>query len=63
MEEPAPRPDPVMALLAAGVPLTLLCDLVDPNGLRTALASELLAGDVALSPAPARPARRSLRTA
>lgn len=46
----------MMRLLADGVPPSLLCDLLDPDGLRTALASELLAGDVAASPAPAWPA-------
>ena len=36
--------------LRAGVPLTLLLDLVDPEGLRVALAAELVSGDVAAVP-------------
>jgi hypothetical protein len=39
-------------LLAGGVPLTLLMDLLDPEGMRIALAAELLPQDVALAPAP-----------
>lgn len=42
----------VMRLLADGIPPSLLCDLLDPDGLRTALASELLGGDVARTPPP-----------
>lgn len=53
----------VMQLLAEGIPLSLLCDLSDPNGMRTALASEVLAGDVARTPAPGRAPVRALRTA
>jgi hypothetical protein len=34
-------------LLREGVPPSLLIDLLDPEGLRVALASELLASDVA----------------
>lgn len=39
--------------LRAGVPLTLLLDLHDPDGLRVALAAELAASDVAGAPVPA----------
>jgi hypothetical protein len=38
--------------LRDGVPLTLLLDLADPDGLRAALAHELAASDVAAAPAP-----------
>ena len=38
-------------LLRHGIPLTLLIDLVDPDGMRAALAAELLDQDLAL-PAP-----------
>ena len=52
-----PAPSPVgtslaSRLLAGGVPLTLLIDLLDPEGMRIALAAELLVQDVALAPAP-----------
>jgi hypothetical protein len=40
-------------LLSAGIPPSLLLDLLDPVGMRTALAAELAAADVTLSPAPA----------
>lgn len=40
-------------LLAAGIPPSLLMDLLDPEGMRLALAAELAAGDVAAAPAPA----------
>lgn len=45
--------------LRAGVPLTLLLDLADPDALRAALAHELAAGDVAAAPPPpeSRPVR------
>lgn len=51
-------------LLADGIPPSLLIDLLDPEGMKLALASELLASDVALAPAPplARPLR-SVQTA
>ena len=39
-------------LLRDGVPPSLLIDLLDPEGMRAALASELLASDVAKAPAP-----------
>jgi len=39
-------------LLRDGVPPTLLIDLLDPAGLRVALAAELLPADVAAAPAP-----------
>lgn len=41
-----------MLLLTAGIPPTLLIDLLDPDGMRIALAGELTANDVALAPAP-----------
>lgn len=44
-------------LLSEGIPLTLLMDLVDPEGMRQALAAELLENDVALAPAPPLPER------
>ena len=44
-------------LLSEGIPLTLLMDLVDPEGMRQALAAELLENDVALAPAPSLPER------
>ncbi len=40
-------------LLNDGIPPSLLIDLLDPEGARQALLSELLAGDVAAAPAPA----------
>jgi len=40
-------------LLREGVPPSLLIDLVDPDGMRAALAAELLPSDVAAAPAPA----------
>jgi hypothetical protein len=49
-------------LLADGIPPTLLMDLLDPEGMKIALAAELLAGDVALAPAPP-VALRQVRTA
>ena len=53
-------------LLTEGIPPTLLIDLLDPEGMRVALAAEVLESDVALAPAPpvaVRPAERSARTA
>ena len=51
-------------LLREGIPPTLLIDLLDPEGMRQALAAELLEGDVALAPAPAVPvAVHEVRTA
>ena len=49
------------ALLTDGVPPSLLIDLLDPEGMRLALAGELAPDDVRRSPAPA-PATR-VRTA
>ena len=49
-------------LLRTGVPLTLLLDLADPDGMRVALAAELLDSDVRLAPAPSEP-RVGVRTA
>lgn len=39
-------------LLADGIPPSLLMDLLDPEGMKIALASELLTNDVELAPAP-----------
>ena len=51
-------------LLREGIPPTLLIDLLDPEGMRQALAAELLEQDVALAPAPPVPAVvREVRTA
>ena len=54
-------------LLRDGIPPSLLIDLLDPEGMRAALASEVLAADVAAAPAPAElaaPSRiRRLRSA
>ena len=49
-----PLAGPTLAsrLLTHGIPLTLLMDLLDPEGMRIALAAELLVQDVALAPAP-----------
>ena len=40
-------------LLTEGIPPSLLIDLLDPVGMRLALAQELLAGDVASTALPA----------
>lgn len=45
-----------LRLLAGGVPPSLLIDLLDPEGMRVALAGELTTADVRRAPAPA-PAR------
>lgn len=58
-----PSPAPLaLRLLLDGVPPSLLIDLLDPEGMRLALASELTTSDVTAAPAPA-PAVRRLRTA
>lgn len=49
-------------LLRNGIPPSLLLDLVDPEGMRRALAAELTACDVERAPAP-RATARSARTA
>ncbi|MCW2670535.1 MAG: hypothetical protein JWO27_2432 [Frankiales bacterium] len=48
-------------LLQDGIPLTLLMDLLDPEGMKLALAAELTPSDVARTPSPA--PRRAARTA
>ncbi|MCW2674169.1 MAG: hypothetical protein JWP14_2758 [Frankiales bacterium] len=48
-------------LLQDGIPLTLLMDLLDPEGMKLALAAELTQADVARTPAPV--VRRAARTA
>jgi hypothetical protein len=45
-------------LLRSGVPLTLLLDLHDPEGMRVALAAELLESDVRYWEAWRAPSRR-----
>jgi hypothetical protein len=42
-----------LQLLEGGIPPTLLIDLLDPEGMKLALASELTASDVQRAPAPA----------
>jgi hypothetical protein len=44
-------------LLRDGIPPSLLIDLLDPEGMRAALAAEVLAADVQGAPAPAVPNR------
>jgi hypothetical protein len=57
------RPGPTLAqrLIADGIPPTLLIDLLDPEGMRRALASELTVSDVdrAITPALVKWIRRS----
>ena len=48
-------------LLQDGIPLTLLIDLLDPEGMKLALAAELTAADVTRAPGPV--VRRAARTA
>jgi hypothetical protein len=48
-------------LLQDGIPLTLLMDLLDPEGMKLALAAELTPSDVARTPSPA--PHRATRTA
>ena len=56
-------PSLAQRFLRDGIPLTLLLDLVDEEGHRAALASELLAGDVTAAPAPAETRIRLVRSA
>lgn len=49
---PRTRPSLALRLLRNGIPLTLLIDLLDPEGMEVALAAELTPVDVALAPAP-----------
>ena len=49
-------------LLRDGVPPSLLIDLLDPEGMRAALAAELLESDVAAAPAPAETTGQERRT-
>ena len=49
-------------LLRDGVPPSLLIDLLDPEGMRLALAAELLESDVRAAPAPPT-SERGVRTA
>ena len=41
-----------MRLLTDGIPPSLLIDLLDPEGMKIALAAELTSSDVAQAPAP-----------
>ncbi|MCU1586886.1 MAG: hypothetical protein JWN31_379 [Frankiales bacterium] len=51
-------------LLSDGIPPSLLIDLLDPEGMKLALAGELLANDVELAPVPALERRlRSVQSA
>lgn len=52
----------VMRLLNDGIPPSLLIDLLDPEGMKIALAAELTSSDVAQAPAPDLPAK-AVRTA
>ncbi len=45
-------PSLALRLLTDGIPPSLLIDLLDPEGMKVALASELAASDVARAPAP-----------
>lgn len=47
-------------LLRDGIPPSLLIDLLDPEGMRAALAAEALPADVRAAQAPAGALRRSL---
>lgn len=59
---PVPGARPLLLqLLLDGVPPTLLLDLLDPDGMRAALAGELAASDAA--PEQARSDRRARLTA
>jgi hypothetical protein len=51
-----------LRLIEDGIPPSLLIDLLDPEGMKLALASELTPTDVALAPAPA-PDVRQVRSA
>lgn len=55
-------PSLALRLLENGIPPTLLIDLLDPEGMRVALASELAASDVRRAPTPP-VVRRAARTA
>jgi hypothetical protein len=53
-----------LRLLRDGIPPSLLIDLLDPEGMKIALASELTVSDVASAPAPSGAERiRILRSA
>ncbi|MGB8650842.1 MAG: hypothetical protein WCD35_09290 [Mycobacteriales bacterium] len=45
-------PSLALRLLTDGIPPSLLMDLLDPVGMKLALAAELTPSDVALAPAP-----------
>ena len=54
-ELPSPAPSLIFRQLEAGISPTLLCDLLDPAGMKRSLAGELAACDVARAAvAPAR---------
>jgi hypothetical protein len=54
---PPAGPSLALRLLTDGIPPSLLIDLLDPEGMKAALAGELTPTDVALAPAPALPER------
>ena len=58
----ASGPTLAQRLLEGGVPPSLLIDLIDPEGMKAALASEVLVADVALA-AVTTALRRVLRSA
>lgn len=58
-----PAPTLAQRLLAEGIPPSLLIDLLDPQGMRAALASEALESDVALAAVQSALRRVVLRTA
>jgi len=62
MTATSPAPSLSWTLLCDGIPPTLLIDLLDPAGLRLALAEELLPHDVTRAPAP-KVQRRGVRSA
>lgn len=49
---PPPGPSLTWSLLSDGIPPSLLIDLIDPEGMRNALAAELTESDVARDLAP-----------
>ena len=60
---PLASPTLVMRLLGDGIPPSLLCDLLDPVGMRVALASELALADLRRASAHTIPVRRARKLA
>jgi hypothetical protein len=54
-------PSLALRLLTDGIPPSLLIDLLDPEGMKVALAGELTPSDVVEAPAPALPIRVARR--